>query len=627
MNYKKKHKNNKSSINYPNIINTQYIKNLENIYQDSLEANNSLNSKTNILIPDSLNQTQKSNMIDINTPTKIDNNLFISKSKNNNKYEFNEEETKKIDYRYYTNYPIKIINNNSKNNKLKKFHWLAVYDKLMKKKKIMNILNYYEKKYEESDIKEKVILIKDFDIYFVPCTNKLYIKYLKNGFIFVKLYLLSIQQINVIISYLNRINYNFNENIFNSLHKKGSFQVIDNKKSNLKYNILYCLGIYMNAYIYSFSYLSNINDNIDNQNKNRTNNSNSNFNTDLYINEINQKYPDSKKVAKLIKLLIVNFPQYSIDFFICYLLSKIKFKNFNEKSKEIKNYIYIKKIPTFNLLKKNNDNRISKTNNNVSLKTSSLSNYNSLNNSRINNSNNLHNLNIDLNTYKSNNNSFFFNNKSFQNRLNKNKNDFLRVVENYTNLKDIKQKDINNNNNKDEIKKIKNNIILFSNIINKKLNVSLISKDKNKNKNNNIILNKNKHKNLSNKNINKNNISNPKIDYKKIIKNISQNKSNNNISNRNSKEKYYKKINKIYKDYKKGKKKLLKKSKNNNIENKGIFVVKRMMTNFQNFEDDSLLDNNNNNVEKNKSVINNNKIQKELYFTPPKTKKNKLIYD
>jgi hypothetical protein len=45
-------------------------------------------------------------------------------------------------------------------------------------------------------------------------------------------------------------------------------------------------------------------------------------------------------VAKLIKLLMINFPKYSFNFFVCYLLSKIRFENFNEKSNEIKNIIY-----------------------------------------------------------------------------------------------------------------------------------------------------------------------------------------------------------------------------------------------------------------------------------------------
>jgi hypothetical protein len=101
--------------------------------KDSLDENIS-ESKINILIPDSLNNTRRSIIENIS-------------DKKRNENEKTEEETKKIDYRYYTNYPIKdfidknIINNNNINKEGKKY-WLATYDTMMKKEKIIKILNY-----------------------------------------------------------------------------------------------------------------------------------------------------------------------------------------------------------------------------------------------------------------------------------------------------------------------------------------------------------------------------------------------------------------------------------------------------------------------------------------------------
>ena len=166
-------------------------KHLENTFKDSLEGSIS-ESKTNILIPDSLNNTKssignpnikrknKKNNIheseknkNISNGEKIENEDNFSSSKNNG------ERTKKIDYRYYTNYPLTIINSsiNTAKSKEKKRYWLAVYDKIIKKKKILKILNYYKEEnnkninidmdINQEAIKEQLLIIKDFDIYFL----------------------------------------------------------------------------------------------------------------------------------------------------------------------------------------------------------------------------------------------------------------------------------------------------------------------------------------------------------------------------------------------------------------------------------------------------------------------------
>ena len=324
-------------------------KHLENTFKDSLEGSIS-ESKTNILIPDSLNNTKSSignpnvkknnkkndlggseRYKNISNGEKIESEENFSSSKNN------EENTKKIDYRFYKKYPIKVINKNIENVKTKEKnrYWLAVYDKLIKKKKILKILNYYEKEknkeknenikldVNQDSIKEQLLIIKDFDIYFLRQYNKPFIKYIKGNCIFTKLYLLTVEEINYVLNYINRYKLSFSENIIQFLQEKGNYQKLHEGFKNFPYNIVYHMGNYMNINIYGFS---NFNLHIHKNN--------------LSYNYLNQKFPNSKKIAKLVKILMINFPKYSFNFFVCYLLSKIKFENFNEKTNEIKNLIY-----------------------------------------------------------------------------------------------------------------------------------------------------------------------------------------------------------------------------------------------------------------------------------------------
>ena len=75
----------------------------------------------------------------------------------NEKNEYNEEDenTNKIDYRYYPNIPE--IEGNKDNNNL--YYWLATYDKLMKKSKIIKILNYYSDSLSQKD--SEIFIIED----------------------------------------------------------------------------------------------------------------------------------------------------------------------------------------------------------------------------------------------------------------------------------------------------------------------------------------------------------------------------------------------------------------------------------------------------------------------------------
>ena len=336
----KKTFNDSSSHSISNIQSNN--KHMENNFKDSLEGSIS-ESKTNIFIPDSLNNTKSSigNITKKKIPKK--NRMNDSKNKNiisNNNLENdekssgknNEESTKKIDYRFYTNYPIFIINNNVKSKEEEKNkYWLAVYDKLMNRKKLIKILNYYDKEINHNDInnnineesiKEQLLIIKDFDIYFMKQSNKPFIKYIKGNCIFTKLYLLTVDQINLVLNYINRYKLSFTKNDIKMLNIKGNYQKLNENYKNFPYNMIYHMGNYMNISIYGFSNYHIQNNNISS------------------YNYLNQKFPSSKKVAKLIKLLMINFPKYSFNFFVCYLLSKIRFENFNEKSNEIKNIIY-----------------------------------------------------------------------------------------------------------------------------------------------------------------------------------------------------------------------------------------------------------------------------------------------
>ena len=337
LNSRKKKKNVISNFNNKN----------KSLFKDSLDDKIS-ESKTNILIPDSLDNSKRSlidnniryisdNYLD-NLNNKKDNNL---QEKENNKIKKGEEEeTKKIDYRYYTNYPVKdYLCNNQNNlineeNKENKKYWLATYDKMMKKQKIIKILNYYSKenKYKENDIKENLLEIKDFEIYYPKQSNQPLIKYNKEGFIFSKLYLLTLENINFLLSYMNRKEINIKSNELDSLIVKGNFNIFTDN-NNFKYNIIYFLGTFLNINIYGFSNI--ITDKNDNNKINNCNNNKPNDN-------IQQNIPNSKKVAKLVKILMNNFPKYDSDYYINYLLSNIKFQNYSEKINEIKNYIFSK---------------------------------------------------------------------------------------------------------------------------------------------------------------------------------------------------------------------------------------------------------------------------------------------
>ena len=291
----------------------------------------------------------------------------------------NQDSTNKIDYRYIKKRPIKEMimpykNEEKEINKEEQHFWFATYDKLMKTKYLLKIFNYYNNKPFEShqnlkyDLKEKTLVIKDFEIYFYENSNKPFIRYEKGGTIYTKLYLLTLKQINQIFSYLNRIDYKINYDILTYLQRKGTFQIINDNSNEviLPYCLIYSLGKYMNINIYAFT--NNIDYNIyseensfqksqrissytmvNNDNKNLRLNylfSNDKKNTKMdntNINRENFKLPNSKKIAKLIKIINLNYPDFSIDDIINYLIPENKYMNAITKINEIKNLFFFKK--------------------------------------------------------------------------------------------------------------------------------------------------------------------------------------------------------------------------------------------------------------------------------------------
>ena len=284
-----------------------------------------------------------------------DYNNIDKKNKNTIKENDSEEDnTNRIDYRYYPKIPE--IESTKENN----YFWLATYDKLMKKSKIVKILNYYtesssNKKKEifindknEKDenntnynFKEKSLVIEGYEIYFLKKFDRPFVRPKKGGNIFVKLFLLNIEQINKIFSYINRLEYKRYINNLGSIKEKNYFKIISkSNKSIYNYSTLFCIGSFVNINIFLLSHIKKIKKNKNNKPK-------------ISMNDL----PSSNKIAKLIKILLLNFPEYSKEYFIDYLIKPFeKYFELNITDKEILNH---KKKEISSLLiseyKKNNE--------------------------------------------------------------------------------------------------------------------------------------------------------------------------------------------------------------------------------------------------------------------------------
>ena len=366
------------------LLNPQFIENLKNskltnskdysfnkldnkhIFTYSLKTSTNQRNKSSNFVNNYLTKTQEENSENVSSSEDIDYKLLEKKSILDE-----DDDTNKIDYRYYPKIP-EIEGNVDKN---KSLYWLATYDKLMKKSKIMKILSYYsdslshkeseifviedansDYKEEESkqrlkqlnekyNFKEKTMIIQGYEIYFVKKHGKPFVRQKKDGKIFVKLYLLSLEQINKIFSYINRLEYKKYINNLDVFKQRNTFKTIYN------YTKIFCLGSFMNINIYMFSHsLKNKEVDIDNNDANSAN---------FLINNL----PSSNKIAKIIKVLMTNFPEFSKQNFIDYLMKpKIYCINLNIHDVELLK----QKINEVNsLLISDNKNELKTKNNNT----------------------------------------------------------------------------------------------------------------------------------------------------------------------------------------------------------------------------------------------------------------------
>ena len=351
-------------------------------YQKIKNQNNITNSNTSKKNYESDNEINNNNKDSNYIKEKIK-KIEISPKKNRSELLYEEMEqglTNKIDYRHLKKCPIKEIISTfkieeSENDDNGQLFWFATYGKLMKTKHLLKIFNYYNKKpfeqqsnktnnYSNPALKEKTLIIKDFEIYFCENSNKPFIRYAKGGKIFTKLYLLTLKEISLIFSYMNRIEYKIDYDKLNYLQRKGTFEILNaNNGIILPYCLIYCLGKYMNINIYSFSNNIDFNINFDeisfeknqrissytvlnNNNGEKNLFTNDNINNQMNntnINRFNFKLPNSKKIAKLIKIINLNFPDFSIEDIINYLIPDYKYVNSISKINEIKNIFFFKK--------------------------------------------------------------------------------------------------------------------------------------------------------------------------------------------------------------------------------------------------------------------------------------------
>ena len=298
----------KSQSKFNNSLNDSNIKKIE--INNNIQSN--LNTKK-ILLKDILNNNKEKK-------------ILVSNSK--------EKPTSKIDYRHYKSYPIKEIfplQNLSNNNF--DLYWLVTYDKLMKTKKILKILNNDIKSngkpiYAENNLKVKFIKIDNFEIFFVKGFDKPFVRPKKDSFILAKLYLLSVKEITKIINYINKTKEKFTiKNIVNTDYtecENNYYELTDIKKNYKDENItypychLYFVGKFMNISMLLVT-------NTFNQLKYQENNNNS----------LIFSLPSSRKLYKLIKLLIRSYPEYSSNYFLEYLIKRNLYKNYDEKKSEI----------------------------------------------------------------------------------------------------------------------------------------------------------------------------------------------------------------------------------------------------------------------------------------------------
>ena len=304
----------------------------------SKDLGNNLDKTKNNLLYDPKTKTYKS----INHSYIYENKYIPAKkfelesNKKENKDIIENKNTFIIDFRYYNYkyYPVNQIVQKKKSNN-EELYWFVTYDKLIKTKNILRILNYNNCNdknkynsiniYTESDLKITTLKIPNYELFFVKGYDRPFVKPNKNSFIFTKLYLLTKNEINKILNFINRIEDKIDIDKYLSNIKQNIYQYIDfntnnntNSDINYPYCYIYYLGKFMNISMLLFTNTFNY---IQNYNKN---------------NNLIYSLPSTKKLYKLIKIIIKSFPEYSPDTIINNIIKNDLYSN----SIEMKNDVF-----------------------------------------------------------------------------------------------------------------------------------------------------------------------------------------------------------------------------------------------------------------------------------------------
>jgi len=408
--------------------------------------------------------------------------------------------TAKINYKFDTNnsktIDLSSLQENKKNTK-EKYYWFAAYDKLIKSKKILKIFSFYNLSTKNSiafgnphfykdfeKIKEKKLEIKNYEIFFIKNMNaKPFIRRREGKVIYVKLYLLTLKQINMIFSYLNKIEFdNYFKEMDYVIEKDKYIKIYNEENKNINYPHILCLGSFMNIGIYTFSNLMNEKNIIKN----------------IELLDLN---PNPRKIAKLIKILIINFPQHSKEFLIDYIFSYFKgVSNINdinnkfliEKKNEINHLLISQKKSLYKIsssgLGINSGIRIGQYPE-LSFSPYLSSFVNNSNKINSNNNNNIKNFNNNLGSISYNASCFDFT-SDYLISIRQNEENLSKILDSIRSLSNKNKCSISNNKLKQKVKRIN------SDTNNNNANISNFSVDKdsklNQNNNNNkIIVNKN----------------------------------------------------------------------------------------------------------------------------------------
>jgi hypothetical protein len=205
------------------------------------------------------------------------------------------EETAKISYKH-----VKRIELNPIPDEKDKYYWFGAYDKLINTNKLKKIFEFYE--LDKKPIIEKCIVLNDFEIYYECVGNTKYsipyISHKKDGMAFMKLYYLTIKQINTIFNYINKTEIKIDHEVLDYNNNKYDItSIYDKHDRTLLYGGLLSMGTFLNTNIYTFTHYNK-------------------------KGESKKTKPKIKSMLKLIKYLSNNFSQYSGEFFMYHLYSK-----------------------------------------------------------------------------------------------------------------------------------------------------------------------------------------------------------------------------------------------------------------------------------------------------------------